>query len=156
MGKRTLDDTISQDLAPQVHEAFSRLSRRLRALDLPDGLTIERLSTLATVATLEPVSISALAKAEIVSLPTMSNMIAKLEAVGLVKRVEDKLDARGVLVSTTAKGRAIYQRATQQSLSHLNRSKSAASSCSPLISATPMTRRPCSRPTTTRLRPRPQ
>jgi len=119
MGKRTLDDTISQELAPQVHEAFSRLSRRLRALELPDGLTIERLSTLATVATREPVSISALAGAEIVSLPTMSNMVAKLESKGFVKRVEDKLDGRGVLVSTTAKGRATYQRATQLSLSHL-------------------------------------
>ncbi len=119
MGKKPLDDAVSQELAPQVHEAFSRLSRRLRALELPDGLTIERLSTLATVAALEPVSISALAKAEIVSLPTMSNMVAKLEAKGLVKREEDKLDGRGVLVSTTAKGRATYQRATQQSLSHL-------------------------------------
>jgi len=119
MGKRISDDTISQELAPQVHDAFSRLSRRLRALELPDGLTNERLSTLATVAAREPISVSALAKAEIVSLPTMSNMAAKLEAEGLVKRVEDKLDRRGVLVSTTAKGRATYQRATQQSLSHL-------------------------------------
>jgi PAS domain S-box-containing protein len=49
----------------------------------------------------------------------MSNMVAKLESKGLVKRVEDKLDARGVLVSTSAKGRTTYQRATQQSLSHL-------------------------------------
>ena len=119
MGKKPLDDTISQELAPQVHEAFSRLSRRLRALDLPDGLTVERLSTLATVAAQEPVSISALAKAELVSLPTMSNMVAKLEAKGLVKRKDDKSDGRGVLVSITAKGRATYQRATQQSLSHL-------------------------------------
>jgi PAS domain S-box-containing protein len=119
MGKKPLDDAVSKELAPQVHEAFSRLSRRLRALELPDGLTIERLSTLATVAALEPVSISALAKAEIVSLPTMSNMVAKLDAKGFVKRVEDKSDARGVLVSTTAKGRATYQRATQLSLSHL-------------------------------------
>jgi len=119
MGKKTLDDTISQELAPQVHEAFSRLSRRLRALELPDGLTNERLSTLATVTAQEGISISALAKAELVSLPTMSNMVAKLEAEGFVKRVGDKSDGRGVLVSTTAKGRATFQRATQQSLSHL-------------------------------------
>ncbi|MCH9004988.1 MAG: PAS domain-containing protein [Proteobacteria bacterium] len=119
MGKQILDDTIDEKLAPRVHEAFSRLSRRLRALDLPYGLTNERLSTLATVAAQEPISVSALAKAEIVSLPTMSNMVAKLVAEGLVERVEDQLDGRGVLVSTTAKGRVIYQRATQQSLSHL-------------------------------------
>jgi len=119
MGKRILDDTISQELAPQVHEAFSRLARRLRALDLPSGLTNERLSTLATVAAHEPISISALAEAEIVSLPTMSRMVAALEAEGFVRRRDDKLDSRAVLLSTTAKGRRAYQRATQQSLSHL-------------------------------------
>ncbi len=119
MGKRILDDTMSPELAPQVHEAFSRLARRLRALDLPYGLTNERLSTLATVVAHEPISVSALAEAEIVSLPTMSRMVAKLEAEGFVKRREHKSDDRGVLISTTAKGRRAYQRATQQSLSHL-------------------------------------
>ncbi len=119
MGQRNSADTISQELAPQVHEAFSRLARRLRALDLPYGLTNERLSTLATVAAHEPISVSALAEAEFVSLPTMSRMVAKLETEGLVKRMENKSDGRGVVVSTTAKGRVIYQHATQQSLSHL-------------------------------------
>ncbi len=119
MGKRNSDDTISQELAPQVHEAFSRLARRLRALDLPDGLTNERLSTLATVAAQEPISVSALAEAEIVSVPTMSRMVDALESKGFVRRREDKFDTRSVLVSTTAKGRRAYQRATEQSLSHL-------------------------------------
>ena len=119
MNKRVLDDTVSPELAPQVHEAFSRLARRLRALEFPYGLTNERLSTLATIRDNEPISVSGLAKAEIVSLPTMSRMVAKLEAEGLVKRREDKVDGRGVLVSTTAKGRRAYERATQQSLSQL-------------------------------------
>ncbi len=119
MGKRNLDDTISQELAPQVHEAFSRLARRLRALDLPYGLTNERLITLATVGDREPISVSALAEAEMVSLPTMSQMVAKLEAEGLVKRRDDKFDSRAVLISTTPKGRRACQRATQRSLSHL-------------------------------------
>ncbi len=119
MRKRVLDDKMSPKLGSQVHEAFSRLARRLRALDLPSGLTNERLSTLATVVAHEPISVSALAEAEIVSLPTMSRMVAKLEADGFVKRREDKSDARGVLISITAKGRATYQRATQQSLNHL-------------------------------------
>ncbi len=110
---------MSPKFTSQVHEAFSRLARRLRALDLPHGLTNERLSTLATIGAHEPISVSALAEAEIVSLPTMSRMVAKLEVEGLVKRREDKVDGRGVLVSTTAKGRAPYQRATQQSLTHL-------------------------------------
>ncbi len=105
--------------AAQVHEAFSRLSRHLHAVDLPYDFTPEKLSTLATVSAREPISVSGLAKAEIVSLPTMSNMVTKLVTEGLVERVEDQNDARGVLVSTTAKGKEIYQRAAQQSLSNL-------------------------------------
>ncbi len=119
MRKRVLDDPMSPELASQVHEAFSRLARRLRALKLPHGLTNERLSTLATIQDNEPISVSALAEAEIVSLPTMSRMVAKLEAEGFLKRRADKSDGRGVLVSTTAKGRRAYQRAMQQSLTHL-------------------------------------
>ncbi len=119
MEKRDLDDTMSPELGAQVHEAFSRLARRLRALDLPYALTNERLSSLATIAPDEPISVSALAEAEIVSLPTMSRMVAALEVEGLVKRREDKVDGRGVLVSTTAKGRLTYDRATQHSLTHL-------------------------------------
>jgi PAS domain S-box-containing protein len=119
MGKKKTDDTVDEKLALQVYEAFSRLSRHLHAVDLPYGLTPEKLSTLATVAAREPISVSALAKAELVSRPTISNMVTNLVAEGLVERVEDQNDARGVLVSTTAKGRVIYQRATQHSLSNL-------------------------------------
>ncbi len=119
MRRRILNDSMSPELGPQVYEAFSRLARRLRALDLPYGLTNERLSTLATIRDNEPISVSALAEAEIVSLPTMSRMVAKLEDEGFVRRRDDKLDSRSVLVSTTAKGRRAYLRATQQSLSHL-------------------------------------
>jgi PAS domain S-box-containing protein len=49
----------------------------------------------------------------------MDRMVAKLEAEGLVKRREHKFDDRGVVVSTTDKGRIIYQRATQESLTHI-------------------------------------
>ncbi len=119
MRKRVLDDTISPELTSQVHEGFFRLSRRLRGLDLPYGLTIERLSTLAAVRDHEAISVSTLAAAEVVSVPTMSRMVDALEAEGFVRRRDDKFDSRSVRVSTTAKGRRAYQRATQQSLSHL-------------------------------------
>ncbi len=119
MRKRVLDDTMFPEFASLVYKAFSKLARRLRALDLPYGLTNERLSTLATVGAREPIALFALAEAETVSLPTMSLMVAKLEAEGLVKRRERKSGGREILVLTTAKGRKICQRATQQYLIYL-------------------------------------
>ena len=119
MRKIVFDNTLSPELKSKVHEAFSKLARRLRTLDLPSGLTNERLSTISTILANEPVSISALAEAEIVSLPTMSRMVSRLEAFGFVKRRENKSDGRGVLISTTSKGRMAYQLATQQSLTQL-------------------------------------
>ncbi len=77
---------MSHEFPSQVYEAFSKLARRLRALDLPYGLTNERLGALATIRAHEPISLSALAEAESISLPTISRMVAKLEAEGLVKR----------------------------------------------------------------------
>mgnify|MGYP003344320538 CR=1 FL=1 len=47
---------------------------------------------------------------------TMSRMISALVDEGLVKRGEDKDDGRGVLVTTTTKGRRVYQRAREQRL----------------------------------------
>ena len=119
MRKIVFDNTLSPELKSKVHEAFSKLARRLRTLDLPSGLTNERLSTISTILANEPVSISALAEAEFVSLPTVSRMVTKLKADGFVKRREDKSDGRGVLISTTSKGRMAYQLATQQSLTQL-------------------------------------
>ena len=119
MGRLILDDRMSPELAPHIHEAFSRLARRLRTLDLPYGLTNERLSTLATAGAHGPISLSALAETANVSLPTMSHTVAKLEAEGLVTCREHKFGDREILVSTTAKGRVIYQRATQESLTHI-------------------------------------
>ncbi len=124
MAKRDLDNAVSIELARKIHEAFSRLSRRLRALDLPAGLTNERLSTLASVRVHEPVSVSALADAEVVSLPTMSRMVAALEREGFVRRRENKSDGREVLISTTAKGKRAYRSATRRSLDQLTRTLS--------------------------------
>ena len=119
MGKRESDAPMFPEFPSLVYEAFSRLARRLRAVDLPYGLTNERLSALAAVGTREPIALSALAEAETVSLSTMSLMVAKLEAEGHVKRREHKYGDREILVSTTAKGSVIYQRATQQYLTYL-------------------------------------
>jgi DNA-binding MarR family transcriptional regulator len=85
-------------------------------MDMPDGMTPERLSALAVIEKRGPISVTALADREMVRPATMSRMVSALVEEGLVRRREDKNDGRGVLVSATPKGRRAYQRAQQQRL----------------------------------------
>lgn len=107
------------EIAALLHERFSRLSRQLRHMELPAGMTPERLSTLSVIDKNGPISVTALADREMVRPATMSRMVSALVDDGLVRRREDKSDGRGVLVSVTAKGRRIYRRAHQQRLEQL-------------------------------------
>lgn len=112
-------DSTTNELASLLHDRFSRLARQLRHMELPVGMTPERLSTLAAIDTFGPISVTALADREMVRPATMSRMVSSLVDEGLARRQEDKSDGRGVLVVTTAKGRRAYQRAHQQRLQQL-------------------------------------
>jgi DNA-binding MarR family transcriptional regulator len=106
------------EIAALLHEQFARLTRRLRTLELPHGMTPERLSALSVVEKRGPISVTALAETEMVRPATMSRMITALVEDGLVKRSGDKNDGRGVLVSVTPKGRRTFQRAQEHRLTH--------------------------------------
>jgi DNA-binding MarR family transcriptional regulator len=106
------------EIAALLHEQFARLARQLRTLELPSGITPERLSALAVIDKRGPISVTALADNELVRPATMSRMVTALVEEGLVKRTDDKNDGRGVLVSTTPKGKRAYQRAHEQRLQH--------------------------------------
>ena len=106
------------EIAALLHEQFARLSRQLRTLELPQGMTPERLSALSVIEKRGPISVTALAEKEMVRPATMSRMVTALVEEGLVKRSDDKTDGRGVLVSATPKGRRTYQRAQEQRLQH--------------------------------------
>ena len=106
------------EIAALLHEQFARLTRRLRTLELPHGMTPERLSALSVIEKRGPISVTALAECELVRPATMSRMVSALVDEGLVKRSGDKSDGRGVLVSATPKGRRAYQRAQEQRLTH--------------------------------------
>ena len=116
-GLQTETETRSE-IAALLHEQFARLTRQLRTLELPNGMTPERLSALSVIDKRGPISVTALADKEMVRPATMSRMVAALVEDGLVKRGEDKSDGRGVLVTTTAKGRRTFQRAQEQRLQH--------------------------------------
>lgn len=112
-------DATTNEIASLLHDRFSRLARQLRHMELPVGMTPERLSTLAAIDTFGPISVTALADREMVRPATMSRMVSSLVDEGLARRQEDKSDGRGVLVVTTAKGRRAYERAHQQRLQQL-------------------------------------
>jgi DNA-binding MarR family transcriptional regulator len=113
-----LEADARSEIAALLHEQFARLTRQLRTLELPQGMTPERLSALSVIEKRGPISVTALADKEMVRPATMSRMVTALVEEGLVKRTDDKTDGRGVLVSATPKGRRAYQRAQQQRLSH--------------------------------------
>lgn len=114
-----MDDPTSE-IASLLHERFSRLTRQLRHMELPAGMTPERLSALSAIHSFGPISVTALADREMVRPATMSRMVSALVDEGLARRQEDKTDGRGVLVAATAKGRRAYEKAHRRRLQQLS------------------------------------
>jgi len=101
------------ELAAGLHASIHRLASRLRHVELPFGLTPERLRTLATISANGPVSVTGLAAMERVRPATISRMLASLEADGLVQRRVGMHDKRSVFVSVTGRGRQLTLRANR-------------------------------------------
>lgn len=97
------------ELADRLHSAAIRLLRRLRRQDEASGLSAPRLSALSVLVFAGPRSLGELAAAEQVRPPTMTRLVAALEAEGLVARAADPADARRVLLAATARGRRLLQ-----------------------------------------------
>jgi DNA-binding MarR family transcriptional regulator len=115
---QTPEAEARSEIAAMLQEQFARLTRQLRSLELPQGMTPERLSALSVIEKRGPISVTALADNELVRPATMSRMVSALVDEGLVKRCEDKEDGRGVLVVVTPKGRRAFHRAQEQRLQH--------------------------------------
>ena len=115
--RRSTENT--REIAGLLHDRFSRLTRQLRHMPLPAGMTQERLSALSSIINDGPISVTALADREMVRPATMSRMVSALVDDHLARRLENKTDGRGVLVAITAKGRSAYQRAHKLRLQQL-------------------------------------
>jgi DNA-binding MarR family transcriptional regulator len=100
------DSRVAADLG----DAISRLNSRLRRDIVESGVSLARARTLATLDRQGPRRLTDLALAEQVAQPTMSDLVARLEADGLVKRAGDEADGRTVVVSITAAGRRCLAR----------------------------------------------
>jgi DNA-binding MarR family transcriptional regulator len=94
------------ELAAQLRLSATRLARRLRQ-ESGSGLTPSQLSALATVERHGTVTLGVLAERERVAPPTVTKIVTKLEADGLLERRVDGHDRRIARVTTTAAGEAL-------------------------------------------------
>jgi len=109
------------DIAERLHAASIRLLRRVRAADAESGLSGPKLSALSVLTFGGPTSLSALARAEQVRAPTMSKLVADLEAEGLAAKRVDRADKRAVRIEVTAKGRALMEHGRRRRLALLRK-----------------------------------
>jgi DNA-binding MarR family transcriptional regulator len=92
-------------VADRVHSAAIHLLRWLRREDDRSGLSAPRLSALSVIVFAGPITLGELAAVEQVRPPTMTRLVAALEAEGLVVRQADPADGRITRVRATARGR---------------------------------------------------
>lgn len=100
--------------ADRLHSAAIHLLRRVRVSDVEAGVTPARLSALSVLVFGGPRTMTELAAAEQVRLPTMSTLVRSLEDEGLVRRQPDPVDRRAVRLRTTPKGERLLRRAQRR------------------------------------------
>lgn len=93
-----------EQLTSALRIAVMRLARRLRAEKSDDTLTLTQLSALASLAKWGPLSPTALAEIERVQPPSMTRVIAHLEARGLATRVAHASDRRQSVIAISPAG----------------------------------------------------
>jgi DNA-binding MarR family transcriptional regulator len=102
--KQATDETT--EVAARLRLSATRLARRLRQ-ESASGRTPSQLSALASIEQHGPLTLGALAEHERVAPPTITNIVAKLEADGLVSRHVDEADRRFARVTVTEAGAAL-------------------------------------------------
>jgi DNA-binding MarR family transcriptional regulator len=105
--------TDAAAMAARLRLSATRLARQLRQ-QADAGLSPSQLSALSAIEQLGPITLGALADYERVAPPSVTKVVTKLEAAGLVKRQPDATDRRVVRVSTTGEGNALLGRIRQR------------------------------------------
>jgi DNA-binding MarR family transcriptional regulator len=112
----------TEQTADLLHSAAIRLLRYVRKEDAASGITGAQLSVLSVLVFAGPQTLGALAQAEQVKPPTMSQLVGELERRGLAAR--RPLDRRSILVSVTEKGRRLLEAGRRRRLARLTGSLS--------------------------------
>ena len=106
-------------VADAVHSAAIHLLRGVRREDESTGVGPARLSALSVLVFGGPMRLTALARIEQVKPPTMTKVIAGLEASGLVTRRADSNDGRAVRLEATTRGTRLLQKARRRRVARL-------------------------------------
>ncbi|MDQ4137908.1 MAG: MarR family transcriptional regulator [Actinomycetota bacterium] len=104
----TNEESGRDELAARLAIVVGRLNRLIRAS--AGDLTQSQLSALSSITQLGPLRSGDLARIESVTAPSMTRLIAGLEAEGLVTRTPDPVDGRAALLTATPAGEEAVQR----------------------------------------------
>ncbi len=106
-------------VADALHSAAIHLLRGVRKEDEQTGVGPARLSALSVLVFGGPLRLTELARIEQVKPPTMTKVVAGLEASGLVRRRDDAEDARAVRLEATARGTKLLQEGRRRRVARL-------------------------------------
>jgi len=109
-------------VADALHSAAIHLLRRVRQEDERTGVTPGRLSALSVLVFGGPMRLTDLARIEQVKPPTMTRIVAGLEAQGLVARRPAADDARAVRLEATQRGTRVMHEGRRRRVERLTRS----------------------------------
>ncbi len=96
-------------LASTLRLSVMRLARRLRSMRTDTSLTLSQLAALATLDRHGSLTPGELAAHEKVQPPSMTRLLAVLEAAGLVTRTAHPTDGRQVVMAVSADGQAMLR-----------------------------------------------
>ncbi|GAA3379392.1 MarR family transcriptional regulator [Streptomyces sannanensis] len=100
-----MDPEVPEDLII----VMERMIRYVRRSATAGGLSSAASFVLARLSSEGPQRLTELARAEGVSQPNMTQLVTRLERAGLVRRIADRSDGRGVLVEVTDTGLEIFR-----------------------------------------------
>ena len=106
-------------VADALHSAAIHLLRGVRQEDARTGVGPARLSALSVLVFAGPMRLTELALLEQVKPPTMTKVVAGLEAAGLVERRADPEDARAVRLAATPRGTRLLQQRRRRRITRL-------------------------------------
>lgn len=99
---------IDSQTAARLRLIVTRLARAVRQHGAA-GLTPSQISALATIESLGVIRISDLAARESLSAPVATRIVASIEEMGYLERIDDATDGRACLIRLTTKGQRVLK-----------------------------------------------